>query len=164
MAKAVQVFKSNAVAMQDLQAEQAEIADRAEWQKKQALREMADGFEARIGSIVGAVSDAAAAMQNTAKAMSVNAEGTQQRTSAVAAGAEESNVNVQTVAAASEELAASIFEIGRQVTQASLVARKAKEESDKTMPACPALPARHRRSAKWSPSSPRSPVRPIFWR
>jgi methyl-accepting chemotaxis protein len=132
MAKAVQVFKSNAVAMQDLQAEQAEIAARAEQQKKQALREMADGFETRIGSIVGAVSDAAVAMQNTAKAMSVNAEGTQQRTGAVAAGAEESNVNVQTVAAASEELAASIGEIGRQVTQASVVARKAKEESDKT--------------------------------
>jgi methyl-accepting chemotaxis protein len=132
MAKAVQVFKSNAVAMQDLQAEQTEIAARAEQRKKLALREMADGFEARIGSIVGAVSDAAAAMQNTAKAMSVNAEATKQRTNAVAAGAEVSTVNVQTVAAASEELAASIVEIGRQVTQASVVARKANEESDKT--------------------------------
>jgi methyl-accepting chemotaxis protein len=88
---------------------------------------MADGFEAQIGSIVGAVSDAAVAMQNTAKAMSVNAEGTQQRTSAVAAGAEESNVNVQTVAAASEDLAASSVEIGRQVSQASVAARKSRK-------------------------------------
>jgi methyl-accepting chemotaxis protein len=132
MAKAVQVFKNNAVAMQALQAEQKELGAQAEQQKKQAMREMADGFEARIGGIVGAVSGAAAAMQSTAKSMSVNAESTQQRTSAVAAGAEESTVNVQTVAAASEELAASIAEIGRQVTQASAVARKANEESEKT--------------------------------
>ncbi|MEH2481357.1 methyl-accepting chemotaxis protein [Nitrobacteraceae bacterium AZCC 2146] len=132
MAKAVQVFKNNAVAMQALQAEQKELGAQAEQQKKQAMREMADGFEARIGGIVGAVSGAAAAMQSTAKSMSVNAESTQQRTSAVAAGAEESTVNVQTVAAASEELAASIAEIGRQVTQASIVARKANEESEKT--------------------------------
>jgi methyl-accepting chemotaxis protein len=132
MAKAVQVFKSNAVEMQALQAEQQKLGARAEEQKKQAMREMADGFEARIGGIVGAVSGAAAAMQSTAKAMSRNAESTQQRAGAVAAGAEESTVNVQTVAAASEELAASIGEIGRQVTQASLVARKANEESDKT--------------------------------
>jgi methyl-accepting chemotaxis protein len=132
MAKAVQVFKSNAIAMQALQAEQKELGAQAEQQKKQAMREMADGFEARIGGIVGAVSGAAAAMQSTARSMSVNAESTQQRTSAVAAGAEESTVNVQTVAAASEELAASIAEIGRQVTQASVVARKANEESEKT--------------------------------
>ncbi|MEH2473147.1 methyl-accepting chemotaxis protein [Nitrobacteraceae bacterium AZCC 2161] len=132
MAKAVQVFKNNAMAMQALQAEQKELGAQAEQQKKQAMREMADGFEARIGGIVGAVSGAAAAMQSTAKSMSVNAESTQQRTSAVAAGAEESTVNVQTVAAASEELAASIAEIGRQVTQASAVARKANEESEKT--------------------------------
>ncbi|CAN5544523.1 methyl-accepting chemotaxis protein [soil metagenome] len=132
MAKAVQVFKSNAVEMKALQAEQTAQEARAEGQKKQAMREMADGFEARIGGIVGAVSGAAAAMQSTARAMSANAEKTQQRAGAVAAGAEESTVNVQTVAAASEELAASIGEIGRQVTQASVVARKANEESDKT--------------------------------
>jgi methyl-accepting chemotaxis protein len=132
MAKALEVFKSNATAMKSLQAEQTEIAERAEEQKKQALRAMADGFEARIGGIVGAVSDAAAAMQNTAKAMSGNAEETQRRASAVAAGAEESTVNVQVVAAASEQLAASITEIGRQVAQASVVAHRANDESEKT--------------------------------
>jgi methyl-accepting chemotaxis protein len=132
MAKALEVFKSNATAMKSLQAEQQEIADRAEEQKKQALREMADGFEARIGGVVRAVSSAASAMQSTAKSMSVNAEETQARASAVASGAEESTVNVQVVAAASEELAASIAEIGRQVNQASTVAHRANDESEKT--------------------------------
>jgi methyl-accepting chemotaxis protein len=132
MAKALEVFKENAAAMLRLQGEQSELGQRAEEQKKQALQAMADGFEARIGGIVSAVSGAAAAVQGTAKAMSVNAEQTQARASAVAAGAEESTVNVQVVAAASEELAASIAEIGRQVAQASAVAHRANEESEKT--------------------------------
>jgi methyl-accepting chemotaxis protein len=132
MAKAVQVFKSNAVAIRQMQAEQQESVQRAEAQKKLALREMATEFEARIGSIVGAVSGAAAAMQSTARSMSGIAESTQRRTNVVAAGAEESTVNVQTVAAASEELATSIAEISRQVAQASMVAGKANEESERT--------------------------------
>jgi methyl-accepting chemotaxis protein len=132
MAKALEIFKGNAAAMLRLQAEQQQLGQQAEEQKKQALRAMADGFEARIGGIVGAVSGAAAAVQSTAKAMSDNAEQTQARASAVAAGAEESTVNVQVVAAASEQLAASIAEIGRQVAQASVVANKASDESEKT--------------------------------
>ncbi len=132
MAKALEVFKANAAAMLRLEAEQQELGQRAEEQKKQALRAMADRFETRIGGIVSAVSGAAAAMQSTAKAMSGNAEETQHRASAVAAGAEESTVNVQVVAAASEQLAASIAEIGRQVAQASVVAHRANDESEKT--------------------------------
>jgi methyl-accepting chemotaxis protein len=132
MAKALEIFKGNAAAMQRLPAEQQELGRRAEQQQKQALRSMADGFEARIGGIVGAVSSAAAAVQKTARAMSANAEQSKSRASAVAAGAEESTVNVQVVASASERLAASIGEIGRQVAQASAVAHRANQESEKT--------------------------------
>jgi methyl-accepting chemotaxis protein len=132
MAKAVQVFKENAVAMRAMQAEQDDIKTRAEAEKKQTMRGMADEFEARIGGIVAAVSGAAAAMQSTAQTMSSNAESTQRQTNAVAAGAQQSTANVQTVAAASEELAASIAEISRQVAQASTVAGKANDESERT--------------------------------
>jgi methyl-accepting chemotaxis protein len=132
MAKALEVFRNNTVAMHRLQAEQKESDLRADEQKKRALRELAADFEARIGGVVETVSKAAAAMQGTANAMSRSADSTRQRASAVAAGAEEATTNVQTVAAASEELTASIAEIGRQVVQASAVARKASEESEKT--------------------------------
>jgi methyl-accepting chemotaxis protein len=132
MAKAVQVFKDNAVAIRTMQSEQTELKKRSEAEKKQTIRGMADNFEARIGGIVSAVSNAAAAMQSTARKMSDSTASTQTRTSAVAAGAEKSTANVQTVAAASEELAASIGEIGRQVAQASKVAGHASEESGRT--------------------------------
>ena len=132
MAKALEVFKGNSVEMRQLQSEQKLLSERAEEQKKQAMRELADSFESRVGRIVSAVSGAATAMQETAKTMSGSTEDTKQLASAVAAGAEEATANVQSVAAASEELTASITEIGRQVTQASVVARKANEESETT--------------------------------
>jgi methyl-accepting chemotaxis protein len=132
MAKAVQVFKDNAVAMRQMQSEQSGLKERSEAEKKQTMRSMADSFETRIGGIVSAVSGAAAAMQSTARKMSDSTASTQTRTSAVAAGAEKSTANVQTVAAASEELTASIAEISRQVAQASRVAGQANEESERT--------------------------------
>jgi methyl-accepting chemotaxis protein len=132
MAKALEVFKGNTAQMRHLQSEQKLLSERAEEQKKQAMRELADSFESRVGRIVSAVSGAATAMQETAKTMSGSAEDTKQLATAVAAGAEEATTNVQSVAAASEELTSSITEIGRQVTQASVVARKANEESETT--------------------------------
>jgi methyl-accepting chemotaxis protein len=132
MAKAVQVFKDNAVAMRTLQAEQTELKERAEAEKKRTMRSMADEFETRIGGIVSAVSGAAAAMQGTARTMSSSTASTQTQTSAVATAAERSTGNVQTVAAASEELATSIAEIGRQVAHASTVAGQANAESERT--------------------------------
>jgi methyl-accepting chemotaxis protein len=132
MAKALEVFKGNSIEMRQLQSEQKLSSERAEEQKKQTMRELADNFESRVGKIVGAVSGAASAMQETAKTMSGSTDDTKQLASAVAAGAEEATTNVQSVAAASEELTASITEIGRQVTQASVVARKANEESETT--------------------------------
>jgi methyl-accepting chemotaxis protein len=132
MAKAVQVFKDNALAMRTLQAEQTELKERAEAEKKRTMRSMADEFETRIGGIVSAVSGAAAAMQGTARTMSSSTASTQTQTSAVATAAERSTGNVQTVAAASEELATSIAEIGRQVAHASTVAGQANAESERT--------------------------------
>jgi methyl-accepting chemotaxis protein len=132
MAKSLEVFKDNALAMQQLQSEQAELAKKADQEKRHALHAMADGFEGRVGGVVDAVSQAAHAMQDTAKLIASSVSGTQQQAGAVASGAEEAAVNIQTVAAASEELTASISEIGRQVTQASHVAKNAAQESEVT--------------------------------
>jgi methyl-accepting chemotaxis protein len=132
MAKSLEVFKDNALAMQHLQSQQVELAAQAEQEKRQALCAMADGFEGRVGGVVDAVSQAAHAMQDTAQLIATNVSGTQQQAGAVASGAEEAAVNIQTVAAASEQLTASISEIGRQVRQASHVAKTAAQESEVT--------------------------------
>jgi methyl-accepting chemotaxis protein len=132
MAKSLEVFRENALAVERLQTEQQGLARKAEQEKRQALHEMADGFEGRVGGVVDTVSQAAHAMQDTAKQIATSVSGTQQRSGAVASGAEEAAINIQTVAAASEELTASISEIGRQVVQASQVTRTAAQESEAT--------------------------------
>ena len=132
MGRTVEVFKNNALAMRRLQEEQEALKGKAEQEKKAALAALADDFETRIRGIVDVLSGAATKMQSTARSMSDTADSTRQQSLAVASGANQATANVQTVAAASEELSASIGEIGRQVTQAATVSKKAADAGERT--------------------------------
>ena len=125
MAKAVQVFKDNAIRVMALEEEQAMAAARAEAEKKQALATLAHGFEEQVGVVVTTLSASARQLQTAASSMSETAEATSQRAVAVAAASEEATTNVQTVATAAEELSASIGEISRQVANSSQIANQA---------------------------------------
>jgi methyl-accepting chemotaxis protein len=132
MARTVQVFKENAEAVRRLEAEQAELKAQGEAEKRRALAELASRFEARVRSIVEAVSRAASEMQATAQSLTGSAEGTRQQALAVASGASQATANVETVAVAAEELSSSIGEIGRQVAQAASTAKAAAAEGETT--------------------------------
>jgi methyl-accepting chemotaxis protein len=132
MARSVQVFRDNAIAMQRLEGEQETLKREAEAEKKRALTALARTFELKVRGIVDAVLADAGSMQQSARGLAAAAEGTRRQTRAVASGAAEATSNVETVAAAAEELAASIGEIGRQVTQAANTAREASAESGRT--------------------------------
>ncbi len=132
MAGAVQVFKANAVEKVRLEAEQAEAEIRAREEKRVAMDQMADQFEASVGDVVRAVTGAAVEMEATAQAMSKAVEHAGMRSSTVAAATEQTAANVQTVASATEELTSSIGEIGRQVQQSARVASGAVQEMDVT--------------------------------
>jgi len=132
MAAAVQVFRDNAQRMREMQAEQKHAEARAEAEKKRALTQMADSFEATVKGVVDEVSSSATRMQTSAQSMSATAEETQRQATAVAAASEQASTNVQTVASAAEELSSSIAEIGRQVTQSARIAGKAVEETKLT--------------------------------
>ncbi|SEO67084.1 Methyl-accepting chemotaxis protein [Methylobacterium sp. ap11] len=112
--------------------ERRQIADAAAAAARQtAMIEMADGFEATVGGIVGAVSSSASELQVTAQSMTATATQTAAQSTSVAAAAEEAATNVGTVAAA-EELGASISEIGRQVAGSAQLAQRAVSEADHT--------------------------------
>ena len=115
MAEAVKVFKANGVRMREMQAEQAEADRRAKAEKQEAMRKLADEFEASVGEVVSSVSSAATEMQSAAQSMSSIAETTSTQSTTVAAAAEQASANVQTVASAAEELGGSIAEISRQI-------------------------------------------------
>ncbi len=130
MAAAVQVFKDNLVRTRALEQETALARASAEEQRKRAMREMADGFEAAVGGVIGMVSSSATELQATAQQMTSTAGETAAQSTAVAAAAEEAASNVTTVAAAAEELGSSVQEIGRQVDGSADLARQAVAEAD----------------------------------
>ncbi|WP_309417488.1 methyl-accepting chemotaxis protein [Telmatospirillum sp.] len=132
MAKAVQVFKDNALLVDQMQAEQAEIKSRAERERHEAMRELAENFEADVRSVVDVVSTAANDMKDAAELMSRAADATSTQSTAAAEAAETASSNVQSVAAATEELSASIAEIARQVTRSTDIAGSAVGEARRT--------------------------------
>jgi methyl-accepting chemotaxis protein len=132
MASAVQVFKDNLRHSRALEAE-ADAARRAAANERRiGLHQIADSFEAAIGSIVGQVSASATELQTTAQTMTARATQTASQSIAVASAAEEAASNVKTVAAAAEELGLSVQEIGRQVDGSAELAQGAVDEAGQT--------------------------------
>jgi methyl-accepting chemotaxis protein len=131
MARMVQVFKDNALVRRRLEQERAELAQQAEAEKKRALAAVADGFQQKVSGIIETVYRSATQMHTSAQAMSKAADATREQARAVAAGANEATVNVETVAVGSEELSSTIADIGRQIQSASAVARQANEEGQR---------------------------------
>jgi len=129
MAAAVQVFKDNAIRVEQLTAEQEEQKRRSEAERRAALHQMANNFEAQVGGVVNAVTAAAVQLQAASRQMAANATETSAQATTVASAAEQASTNVQTVASASEELAASINEIAAQMERSQAVAERADEQA-----------------------------------
>jgi methyl-accepting chemotaxis protein len=132
IARAVQIFKDNAIDKLRLEQEQAEAQQRAEGEKREAILVMADRFERQVKDVVDGVSSSATEMQVTAQQMSSTAEETSRQSASVATASDQATANVETVAATAEELSASISEIGRQVMQSAKIAQNAVDETATT--------------------------------
>jgi methyl-accepting chemotaxis protein len=132
MAKAVEVFKLNAIENSRLAAQQDELKAQAEAERKRMMHELANQFEATVKTVVSQVSSAATQMQGSSQALSSMAEESRAQATAVAASTEQTSANVQTVAASSEEMANSIGEITRQVGQSADIARRAADHAQTT--------------------------------
>jgi methyl-accepting chemotaxis protein len=132
MAHAVEVFKSNAIRVAGLQAEQERAKQEAELEKKAAMAELANRFEVSVQRVAAVVTSSATEMKSTAQSMSETATRARHRSDAVAAASEETSESVQTVAAAAEELSSSIAEITRQVNHASAIITRAADERERT--------------------------------
>ncbi|MCZ7659156.1 MAG: methyl-accepting chemotaxis protein [Xanthobacteraceae bacterium] len=132
MAQAVQVFKANGEEMIRLREEQREAEERADAERKTAMRGLADQFESAVGGIIDGVSSASTELEAAAGTLSKTAERTQTLSTSVAAASSQASNNVQSVASASEELAGSVNEIARQVQESSRIAAEAVQQADIT--------------------------------
>ncbi|KQP73249.1 chemotaxis protein [Methylobacterium sp. Leaf113] len=125
----MQVFAHSMREAEALRQTRDEAAGLASTRRRAERSELADRFQGSVGALVGNLSNAAAEMEETARAMSANAERTNRQSAAVMQAAEDTAQNVQAVAAATEELAATANEIGHQVSQTSAAAANAVEST-----------------------------------
>ncbi len=132
MARAVQVFKDNAIEMQRLKARQEAQEREMAAERRQAMLDLAAQFEASVGSVVDAVAAASAELQSTAGGMTRTADDSNRQAAAVAAASEEASSTVHTVAAATEELSSSVNEISGQVARSAEIANGAVAEAETT--------------------------------
>jgi methyl-accepting chemotaxis protein len=132
MARTLETFRDSLAAVERLRTENEQTKARAEAERRQTMRDVADRFETGVGSVLRIVTQAVDQLSGAAQALTSTAESTSGQTSAVAAASEQASTNVQTVAAASEELSASIDEIGRQVAHSAQIAGKAVTTAQQT--------------------------------
>jgi methyl-accepting chemotaxis protein len=132
MARAIDFFKEKLIEVDRLRDEQKASEERAAEERRKAMLDLADSFEAAIKGVVEGVSSAATELQSNASSLSGTAEEATRQSTAVAAATTQASANVTTVAAAAEELSSSITEISRQVADSSTVARTAVDEAAKT--------------------------------
>ena len=150
MTRSVMVFHRVSQKLERLSREQAEKArseleEQARRQKEQqeareererTLLQIAEGFEGKVGDVVGQFASASSQLKGTATSMAASAEQASTRTIEVTSSMQEANAGATAAAAASDEFAMSINEVSRQAASSAELARKASastKEADATI-------------------------------
>lgn len=123
LAKALQIFRKNALEVEKLQEEQKEAEQRQAEERKKAMQDLANQFETQVGEVIEKVDKSAKDLQSMATTLASAVEQTSQQSSAVAAASQEASSNVETVASAAEEMSASIREISQSVSKTASSAK-----------------------------------------
>jgi methyl-accepting chemotaxis protein len=132
MARAVQVFRENALRVRSMESEQTGLKLKAEGDRKATMQAMADGFDSAIGKIIQTVSIASSELESSAGRLTKTAEVTQTLSATVATASEQSSASAQSAAAAAEEMASSVLEIGRQVQDSHKISQQAVSQIERT--------------------------------
>jgi methyl-accepting chemotaxis protein len=125
MARAVGVFKENAIAMVRLQAEQHTIREQAEAANRAHLLALAEGFEQAVKSTADLVSSSALGIRDTALRTTSGSDNGKNSALSVAEAARKCRETVGAVADATDELGASVREISEGAEGAASIAADA---------------------------------------
>lgn len=132
LAGAVSVFRENLLQTKEMLKQRQEAEANAKKEQHQALQELADSFERRVGRFVNNLTESADALRTNASSLTDSARITLSEASAVTIAAQSTSDNAQTVASATEELSSSVDEISQQVGDARQVAVKILDEVKNT--------------------------------
>ncbi|MBB6250570.1 methyl-accepting chemotaxis protein [Nitrospirillum iridis] len=130
MARALAVFRENALTARRLEEERA-AAQEMRQRRQEAMEVLVRDFKAMVAGKLRAVAAAATELEATSGGLREKAELTSGLAVTVASGATAANQNAQTVAAATEELTVSSAEIGRQVELTTVTTARAVDEARK---------------------------------
>lgn len=125
MARALEIFKANALEIKRLNADKA-VAEREQREERaRLLAEVSDQIQQSIGGIAQRMASASEQVQSAARSLSSVSEQTSLQSNSVASASNQTSTNVQTVASAADELSASVQEISRQIAKSTEVTRNA---------------------------------------
>jgi methyl-accepting chemotaxis protein len=132
MARAVEVFRENALAVHRMQADAETQREAAESERVRIMTDLAGRFEQGMQGVIAGVGGRADDVGRSAEGLALVAERGRGLAEAVATRAEQASMNVQTVAAATQQLAASIREISAQVQRSVTISNRATDETSRT--------------------------------
>ena len=132
MARAVEVFKRNAIEVERLNSDQAAMKIQSERDRVELLDGMASQFESTVSSVLINVIQACGNMGKRAETMAGKMSDAEASTQKVMQATNTTSDNVQTVAAAAEELSASIGEISNRVNDSATIAVDTSNAAEKT--------------------------------
>ncbi len=121
MARAIDVFRENALKVERLQGEQVRAETLAIEQRREARERIAAEFEATIRQVAAAISQASGHMREIAAGLDDTARKTSQQSDSVATAAEQATENVQSAASEAEGLTTSIREVGDRASNSANV-------------------------------------------
>ena len=132
MARAVQIFKENAIKVRELSAEGERLKEAAAQERTELLARTVNRFQQTVASKLTQVSRSTAEMTNVTGSVAgkmVEAErGSQEITQATS----ETIANVESIAAATEELSATISDIAHRITESARIARSTADAAENT--------------------------------
>lgn len=132
MARAVEVFRENALAVRRMAGEATAQRQATEADRSRMMSDLAGRFEQGMQGVIAGVGGRADDMGRSAEVLAKVAERGRGLAEAVATRAEQASMNVQTVASATQQLAASIREISSQVQRSVAVSSRATDETNRT--------------------------------
>ncbi|WP_022720272.1 methyl-accepting chemotaxis protein [Rhodopseudomonas sp. B29] len=131
MARAIQIFKDNALRVEAMESEK-DVRARAEAERRDEIHKIADDLDRAIGRIVQTVTSTSAEMEAAASKLAGAADSTQQLVGNVAATSQQSCASAQSAAEACTEVASSASQIGSQMRQSQDISRAAVRQAQET--------------------------------
>ena len=128
MAEGVEIFKTNALKVRELEAEQArDIA--AKEDRHRQMEVLIGAFDRSGNDLAQALGAASSEIETTARAMSSMAADTSRNATSVTNAAQNATAAVGSAASAVEEMSASIRQMGRSIAQSAEIAERAVSEA-----------------------------------